>query len=299
MAALHSDADIPQWLSEIGIPGLVDIHTHFMPERVLHKVWTFFDQAEKHYGMAWPVYYRHAETTRLRILRDLGVVTFAPLVYPHKPAMAAWLSDWAMEFGRRVPEAVPTTTLYPEPGVADYLAEAITAGARCVKAHVQIGAYDPRDPLLSPAWGLLAEAGLPVVVHCGHGPRPGKYTGLDVFAEVLERHPRLVAVLAHAGMPDYVAALDLVRRYPRVYLDTTMVGVGFTERFAAVPTDWTSRLAHHPERIVLGTDFPNIPYPYVDQIRAIANWADSDDRLGTDFLRAALHDTPASLLGKA
>jgi hypothetical protein len=150
--------------------------------------------------------------------------------------------------------------------------------------------------MLDPAWGMLAEAGVPVVVHCGHGPYPGRHTGLDVFAEVLAAHPRLVAVLAHAGMPDYRAALDLVRRYPRVHLDTTMVGVPFAEALAPLPKDWAARLADVADRVVLGTDFPNIPYDYATQLRAIAGWAGADDRLGVPFLRAVLHDTPARLL---
>jgi predicted TIM-barrel fold metal-dependent hydrolase len=113
---------------------------------------------------------------------------------------------------------------------------------------------------------------------------------------VLARHPRLTAVLAHAGMPEYEAAFELVRRYPRVYLDTTMVGVPFAERMAQLPPDWTDRLVDSADRVVLGTDFPNIPYPYAVQLKAIAGWA-ADDRLGEPFLRAVLHDTPAKLLG--
>ena len=290
------DGQVRPWLAELGIPGLVDIHTHFLPPRVLRKVWDYFDHARTHYGMDWPIHYRHAEVTRLQVLRDLGVTTFAPLVYPHKPGMAAWLTDWAVDFGHRTPGAVPTATMYPEPGAADSLRAAVEAGARCVKVHVQVGAFDPRDPLLDDAWGVLAEAGVPVVVHCGNGPLRGNYTGLDVFAEVLARHPRLVAVLAHAGMPEYEAALKLVGEYPQVYIDTTMVGVDYTERLAPLPDDWAARLADAGDRVVLGTDFPNIPYSYAEQLTAIARWADSDDRLGTPFLRAVLHDTPGRLL---
>ncbi|MDA3646266.1 amidohydrolase [Saccharopolyspora indica] len=297
MTAPRSDAEIPAWLTELGLPGLVDIHTHFLPERVLDKVWAYFDQAGEHYGVEWPIHYRYSEQTRLRVLRELGVTTFAPLVYAHKPGMAEWLTGWAVDFGHRTPGAVPTATIFPEPEVTTYLAEALDAGARCVKMHVQVGAFDPRDELLQPAWGLLAEAGIPVVVHCGHGPRPGAHTGLDVFEQVLRRHPALVAVLAHAGMPDHDVALDLVGEYPGVHLDTTMVGVAFSEQFASLPADWSARLADHADRIVLGTDYPNIPYPYAEQLAAIAGWAEADDRLGPEFLRAVLHDTPAKLLG--
>jgi predicted TIM-barrel fold metal-dependent hydrolase len=72
-----------------------------------------------------------------------------------------------------------------------------------------------------------------------------------VFGAVLAAHPRLVAVLAHAGLPDYAEALRLVRCYPRVYLDTTMVGVPFTEPFAALPADWPARLVDVADRVVL------------------------------------------------
>jgi len=283
----------------VGLAGLVDLHVHFLPERVMNKVWGYFDHAEQHYGTPWPVQYKVSEPDRLAVLRELGVLRFAPLVYPHKPGMAAWLTEWALEFAARVPAAVPTATLFPELGVADYVRAALDAGARVFKMHVQVGAFDPRDELLDEAWGLLADAGVPVVIHCGNGPIPGAHTGMGIFAEVLAAHPALTAVLAHAGMPEFDAALDLVARFPRVYLDTTMVGTPFSLRMAPLPADWAARLTEHADRIALGTDFPNIPYDYATQLRAIAGWAAADGRLGDDFLRAVLHDTPARLLGLA
>ena len=261
----------------------------------MDKVWAYFDRASTHYGTDWPVFYRTSEEDRLATLRSLGVTRFAPLVYPHKPGMAEWLTDWALEFASRVPDAVPTGTFYPEPGAGSAVDGALRAGARVFKAHVQVGAYDPRDELLEPVWGALADAGVPVVVHCGHGPLRGDFTGLSVFEEVLAAHPDLTAVLAHAAMPEFGTAFELLEKYPRVHLDTTMVGVPFAERMSPLPPDWTARLAEFADRVVLGTDFPNIPYSYATQLQAIAGWA-ADDRLGEPFLRGVLHDTPLRLL---
>lgn len=291
-----SDEDVPAWVAACGVDGLVDLHVHFLPDRMLQKVWAYFDHAREHYGYDWPVHYREPEETRLARLRALDVRTFAPLVYPHKPDMAAWLTSWALDWAAEVPEAVPTATLYPEESVTTYLADALGRGAQVVKAHVQVGGYDPRDPLLAPAWGLIADARVPVIAHCGDGPIPGAYTGLDVFAEVLDAHPGLVVVLAHAGLPDYGRALELAARHRNVYLDTTMVGTAFTEQFAPLPADWAARLADVGNKVILGSDFPNIPYGYWEQLAAVAAWAAADDRLGTPFLRRVLHGTPSGLL---
>jgi len=291
-----SDAEVAAWVAGLGLPGLVDLHVHFLPDSVQRKVWAFFDRASAEYGTTWPIHYRLPVQERLTILRGLGVITFAPLVYPHKPGMASWLNDWVLDFAARTPGAVPTATMYPEPDVESYLDGALRAGARVIKVHVQVGAFDPRSALLDRAWGLIADAGVPVIVHCGHGPVPGEHTGLAVFGEVLARHPRLVAVLAHAGMPEVDGALRLAAQYPNVHLDTTMVGVPFNGSAGMLPPDWAARLADLTGKVILGTDFPSIPYPYAAQLRAIAGWAAADDRLGEPFLRAVLHDNPARLL---
>ena len=295
--APRDDADVPRFLGELGLDSMVDAHVHFLPEPVMAKVWAYFDRAEAHYGTAWPIHYRTTVDERLATLKELGVRAFAPLVYPHKPGMGRWLTEWVTDFAARTPGAVPTATLFPEPDVAEYLGAAVASGARAVKVHVQVGGFDPRDDLLRPAWGLLADAQVPAIVHCGHGPIPGAHTGLDVFGEVLAQYPRLPVVLAHAGMPDYAGALDLVRRYPGVHIDTTMVGTAFTQRTTPLPADWPARLADVTDRVVFGTDFPNIPYGVAEQVAAVAGWAAADDRLGAPFARAVLHDNPARLLG--
>jgi len=71
-----------------------------------------------------------------------------------------------------------------------------------------------------------------------------------------------------------------VDRYPHVYLDTTMIGVPFTDRFSPLPADWPARLAGIGDRVVLGTDFPNIPYPYATQLDALQRF-----ELGDQWLR--------------
>jgi predicted TIM-barrel fold metal-dependent hydrolase len=271
----------------------VDVHVHFMPDNVLAKVWAYFDAAGPLIGgSGWPIAYRTGDTERLARLRAMGVRAFPSLVYPHKPDMASWLNGWAAQFADEHPDVVRTGTFFPEPSAGSYVAEALAGGVRLWKAHVQVGAYDPRDPLLEDVWGQLADAQVPVVVHCGSGPSPGAFTGPEVFGEVLRRHPRLTAVVAHMGMPEYAEFLELARAYERVHLDTTMAFTDFTEARMPFPAELRPALLELQDRVVLGSDFPNTPYPYRHQLDSLVRLG-----LGEDWLRAVLHDNGARLLG--
>ncbi len=293
MATDLSDADVPGLLAQLGLPGIVDVHVHFMPDRMLRKVWQHFDDAGPLVGRTWPITYRGDDDERLAVLRGFGVRAFPALSYPHRPGMAQWLNEWAAQFAATTPDNIRSGTFFPEPGAAGYVVDAIDAGTRIFKAHVQVGHYDPRDPLLDDVWGALADAGVPVVVHCGHGPVPGAHTGAEPFAEVLARHPRLTAVVAHLGMPEYVEFLDLADRYPRVHLDTTMAFTAFTEQNLPFPREALPRLATLglSGRVLFGSDFPNIPYPFAHQVESLVHLD-----LAADWLRAVLWDNPARLL---
>ncbi|WP_432139624.1 MULTISPECIES: amidohydrolase family protein [unclassified Streptomyces] len=285
--------EVRRFSARLGLPGLVDVHTHFMPERVLRKVWDYFDRlGPLTGGIEWPITYRAEERQRASLLREFGVRAFTAMLYPHKPGMARWLNDWAVGFARRTPGCLHTATLFPEPDVRAYVGEAVEAGARVFKAHVQVGAYDPADELLDGAWGLLAEAQVPVVIHCGSGPAPGKHTGPEPIARVLARHPRLRLIVAHMGMPEYEDFLGLAEQYGQVRLDTTMAFTDFAERLAPFPRRALPRLTDLGDRILLGSDFPNIPYPYLHQLRALERLG-----LGDDWLGAVCHDNGARLFG--
>ncbi|MEW1637392.1 amidohydrolase family protein [Streptomyces sp. NPDC093801] len=274
----------------LGLPGLVDVHTHFMPDRVMRKVWDYFDAAGPLTGVAWPITYRHEEEQRVALLREFGVRAFTSMLYPHKPAMAAWLNAWAEDFAARTPDCLHTATFFPEKDAAAYVGRAVERGARVFKAHLQVGGYDPNDPLLTPVWGLLAEARIPVVVHCGSGPVAAAHTGPGPIARLLARHPRLPLVVAHMGMPEYADFLDLADRHREVRLDTTMAFTDFSAQFSGFPPADLGRLADLGDRILLGTDFPNIPYPYEHQLEALERLG-----LGDDWLRAVCHDNGARL----
>jgi uncharacterized protein len=160
------------------------------------------------------------------------------------------------------------------------------------KCHLQVGGFDPNDPLLDDVWGLLAESGTPVVTHCGSFPVPGRFTGPGPAAALLARHPRLRLVAAHLGMPEYSEFLGLAERYPRMLLDTTMAFTAFVETVAPFPRSELPRLEALGDRVLLGTDFPNITYSYADALEGLEQAGP-----GTAWLRAVCHDNAVALFG--
>ncbi|OHV03056.1 amidohydrolase family protein [Mycobacterium talmoniae] len=288
----EADAVRRVW-SELGLPGLVDVHTHFMPKSVMDKVWHYFDSQGPLIGRPWPISYRTDEIARIETLRAFGVRGFTSLVYPHKPQMAAWLNQWAAEFARTTPDCLATATFYPEPDAGSYVAAAIRGGTRVFKAHLQVGRFDPNDPLLDPVWGVIEDAGVPVVIHCGSGPVPGQHTGPEPIRKLLHRFPRLPLIVAHMGMPEYTEFLDICESAAQVRLDTTMAFTSFSEETMPFPPTQQHRLRDLGDRILFGSDFPNIPYGYRDALTAITELPGIDD----DWLRGVFHDNAARLFG--
>jgi predicted TIM-barrel fold metal-dependent hydrolase len=41
----EEDEDVPGFWRALGLPGLADVHVHFLPPRLLRRVWQYFDEA--------------------------------------------------------------------------------------------------------------------------------------------------------------------------------------------------------------------------------------------------------------
>jgi uncharacterized protein len=254
----EEDEDVPGFWRALDLPGLADVHVHFLPPRLLRRVWQYFDEAGPLVGVSWPIRYKWSDAARVAHLRSMGVRMFSALAYAHRPGMAADLNEWTLEFGRATPGCLPSATFLDE------------------------------------VWGLLAEARVPVVVHAGHAPVGTENTGPGPFGSLMARYPDLTAIVAHLGAPDYGAFLRMAADYERVALDTTMVFTGFFDKLAPFPAGSLplARELGMAGKILLGSDFPNLPYPYARQLAGLARLD-----LGEDWLRAVCWDNPVAMFG--
>jgi predicted TIM-barrel fold metal-dependent hydrolase len=110
----------------------------------------------------------------------------------------------------------------------------------------------------------------------------------------MARYPELTAIVAHLGAPDYGAFLRMAAGYERVALDTTMVFTGFFDKLAPFPAGDLplARELGMAGKILLGSDFPNLPYPYARQLAGLAGIG-----LGDDWLRKVCWDNPVAMFG--
>ncbi|HET7683978.1 MAG TPA: amidohydrolase family protein [Marmoricola sp.] len=286
------DADVPTWWRALGLPGLFDVHVHFLPQNIQDKVWAQFDQAGPKIGREWPIRYRGSHEERVQQLRALGVRRFPTLPYAHRPGIAAYLNDWSRDFAAQVPEVLRSATFYPEEGVGEYVGALVDDGVEVFKLHAQVGEFALDDPQLAPAFGVLEDAGTPIVVHIGSGPVGNAFTGPSYLEALLRAHPRLRVIVAHMGAPEYAEFLALAERYDHTNLDTTMVFTDFFEAAGAYPRELLSRLLDLQDRVLLGTDFPTIPYPYAHQLEALERLG-----LGDDWLRSVCWHNGARIFG--
>src|SRR5438132_14353780 len=80
----------------------------------------------------------------------------------------------------------------------------------------------------------------------------------------MRRFPRLKVIVGHAGADECDGFFDLCGLYVGVFLDTAMV---FNKFLGGPPP--IQRVLEFQDRVVFGSDFPNIPYRIESAIQSI------------------------------
>ncbi|MGZ6125907.1 MAG: amidohydrolase family protein [Myxococcales bacterium] len=245
---------------------IVDAHVHLHPDRLAEAIRRWFDTH------AWSIRYRSGVDEAVRTLREGGVQRMVALPYVHKPGLARALNDFTLELARRHAEVLPCCTVFPgEEGEEEILEQALSGPFRGVKIHSHVMKVAPDDARLGAVWRASERFRKPVVIHCGPEPALHGYgvdtravSGADRLRRALDRHPGAVVIVPHLGFDHTGQFEEMLAGYPNLHLDTTMVIGGYFERQPDVEI-----LRRHPDRILYGTDFPNIPYAWDRELRAL------------------------------
>jgi uncharacterized protein len=256
------------------LPEVIDAHVHLFPDRVFDAIHRWFE------AHGWPIRYPFHTPEVLSFLFARGVSRVVALAYSHKPGMARTLNAFMAEVCRHEPRVTGLATVLPgEPGAREILEEAFLLGLAGVKLHCHVQCFSPDDPALHELYEACVAAGKPMVIHAGREPASGAYRcdtyklcAVERIERVLTDYPALRVVVPHLGCDEYDGYARLLERHDNLWLDTTMAVADYLP-FG----DPIRMLAMRPERVMYGTDFPNLPYAWDREVQRIVGHALTDE----------------------
>jgi len=263
---------------------MIDIHTHLHPPRLFAAIRRWFAERSP-----WRLEHPTEPGDVAAALRAAGVERFVFCSYAHRAGMArslnAWLTHTARELGGY---GLPLATVHlDDPGYVADFEDAIAEGCIGLKVHEDVQRLQVDDARFAPIFERLGSRGF-VLAHVGPIPWRVDRTGPDRVKRLLQRHPSLNFVVAHMGGDDAAAYFALMDSFANLYLDTTMAFAAVSPMRVTVPTTLLERYA---DRVLYGTDYPNVPYPYDSEMRALRGL-----ELSEGAQRSIFHDNASRLL---
>jgi predicted TIM-barrel fold metal-dependent hydrolase len=260
------------------LPPVVDGHVHLFPEPVFDAVWRWFDQ----YG--WPIRYKLYAAQVVDFLLSRGVSRLIALHYSHRPGLARPFNEFMAELCRTRPGVTGVATVLPgEEGARQILEDAFAAGLKGVKIHCHVQCFGPDAAEMHEVYAACVKAGLPLVMHAGREPASPAYRcdpyaicSADRVERVLKDYPALRLCVPHLGADEFDAYERLVTRYDNLWLDTTMAAAEYFP--VAVPVQLIRARA---DRVLYGTDFPNLPYAWDRELTKLCALKLPDDDLAS------------------
>ena len=277
---------------------IIDMHAHFFPAPLFDSIWDYFRMRN------WRIRYKDSPDGLARTLTGFGVERFVTYNYAHKPGIAAELNRWTDAFVRRQPAALPFATVFPgDEGNVEMLETLFgDRGFLGVKVQPLVSDFYPNDERMEEVYRCLLENGRILAIHAGTAPIANRYVGADNFEPVMRKFPELKVIVAHMGAFEFDRFFEMVRRYPNLYLDTSvnfidpalMADLVSRREFPPleIPADFDpATLEELSDRILFGSDYPNIPYTYQDCIDSILAVG-----MGEEFNRAVFFANARRLL---
>jgi hypothetical protein len=125
------------------------------------------------------------------------------------------------------------------------------SGARGIKMHPAVQLFRPDSRRARAIYAMCADRDMTVLWHCGpvgiEGRLPRYLSQVRHYERPIRENPRTRFVLGHSGALQFEEALELQRRYPNVWLETSSQSVSSLKRMVE---------RADPDRVVHGSDWP-------------------------------------------
>jgi len=243
-------------------PRIADFHVHLFPDRMFDAIWERF-VSDYGWDVIHHLYYREC----MDHLAERGVELVVYSNYAHRKGVARWLNDWNLKVLDEYENLYCFAAYHPDDPDALAMAEELLEHPRILgfKLQLLVQCFYPYDERLFPLYELIRERKGRILFHVGTGPVGNPFVGADAFLTLMERFPDLRANVAHMGGLEYARFLEIVDRFPGLVLDTSFSFLpGFSYDQGALS------LAGREDRIVYGSDFPNLIFPRESEIENLA-----------------------------
>jgi len=248
------------------LPPVIDAHVHVFPDSLFEAIRRWFDRH------AWPIRYRLSAPQVIEFLFARGIRHIVALHYAHKPGISRDLNAFAAALVNEYLGVTALATVFPgEPDDLAILEEAFGMGLRGVKLHSHVQCFEFETPTMHRIYDLCSFHGKPMVIHAGREPKSPAYgcdpyilCGADRIRRILRSHPDLRLCIPHLGFDEFGAYDAMVQEFDTLWLDTTMTLGGY---FMKDPPLDLAKL--RSDRILYGTDFPNIPYAWDRELKQL------------------------------
>jgi predicted TIM-barrel fold metal-dependent hydrolase len=244
----------------------IDVHCHFFPIEIFKAIWDFFEQKD-HRGTVrgWNIFYKSTPEELVKILEDHNVKAFTTFNYAHKEGIADFINEWTRKFVENHKNAIPFGCIWPDDkDKVEYIKKIFdNYNFKGLKIQPLVQNFYPYDERLIDVYDLIVDKGKWYTVHAGTAPYKNPYVGYKHFVKLMEKYPDMNVIVAHLGAFEYKKFFNLLDKYENLYLDTAMIYIPdniFPERTVKRPKP--DMLISYQDRILFGSDFPNIPYEY-------------------------------------
>ena len=271
-----------------GLPTVVDAHVHIFPANIFSAIWSWFDEN------AWAIRYRMSTSSVIDYLLSRGVNHIIALQYAHKPGMSRMLNQYMVKKCREFPDKVTgLAAIFPgEKDVEAILKEAFDNGLKGVKLHAHVHCFDTNAEEMDVIYDLCESAQKPMVMHVGREPKstayhcdPYQICSAEKLERVLRNFPKLRICVPHLGFDEISEYRTLIEKYDNLWLDTTMVLTDYFPLKESIELD-----SFRVDRIMYGSDFPNIPYNWDRELKCL-----KESSLSRENMEWILHKSAAGL----
>jgi len=244
----------------------IDAHSHFFPPQIFSAIWSYFEQPDESGNVkGWSINYKLPTEELVRFLELQNVKAYTTYNYAHKEGVAEYINEWVKEFCTTHKNAIPFGCVWPDDkNRTEYIRKIIEDyNFLGIKIQPLVQEFYPDDKRMYEVYNILLDHGKWICFHAGTAPYRNKYVGYKNFIKFINRYPDMKVVIAHMGAFEYEKFFHLLDKYENLYLDTTMIYIPdniFPERKSKQPK--LEELISYQDRILFGSDFPNIPYDY-------------------------------------